>query len=179
MRARLRRSWVITLGVAVLATIGVALIWQPGDKSRHIPAARTRTTIAFTACVLTDSHGIAGKDAAPAWRGVLNAQASTNLRAQSLQVAGKGRTADAVIAVNTLTQRSCNLIIAAGDPQVAAVWKQASLYPEQDFLVIDVAGHPVSGNVAVVTTPDATTIASKVATATKNLVAGRFTPGQL
>jgi len=88
-----------------------------------------RTTIAFTACVLTDSHGVDGKDAAASVAGVLNAQTTTNLRAQSLTGRWQRPDADAVIAVNTLAQRSCNLIITAGNPQVTAVWKQPACTP--------------------------------------------------
>jgi basic membrane lipoprotein Med (substrate-binding protein (PBP1-ABC) superfamily) len=173
-----QRRWLIAVtAVTVVAILTIGLTLLLNDHGRRIPPARTRTTIAFTACLLTDAHGVTGTTAAPAWQGILKAQAATNMKAQSLQVTEKGRVAEAVIGVNTLAQRSCNLVIATGELQTAAVWQQATTFRRQHFLVITTTPHRTARNVAVVPSDDAATIITKVATTTKNAVAGHFTPG--
>lgn len=172
-----RRRWAIIAIVISTSIATTGLLWLLRSGGRYIPPARTRTTIEFTACVLTDPHGIISTAAAPAWQGVQAAQAATNLKAQTLQTARADHLTDAVIAVNTLAQRSCNLIIATGPRQTAAVWKQASLLPTQRFLVIGPDPQGTATNVAFITDQNAATIKTKVASVTEAAVKGQFTAG--
>lgn len=124
------------IGTTVAAITVIALVIAHGQAPRTYPPARTRATIDFTACLLTPPTGIeSATSSAAAWQGILQAQATTNLRAQTLAVLGPDTPTNAETAVNTLALRGCNLIIAATPVETAAIDQQAHDFPNQHFAV--------------------------------------------
>lgn len=81
-----RRWWTIGIAAAVLA----GLIWLllPGE-----PEARARQYSEYTACLLTDEHGIAGTEAAAVWAGIEKAALDARVQAEYVTVSGE-QTAD-------------------------------------------------------------------------------------
>ena len=136
------RKWLVRTGIAgaVVVIATVILILSQGDPTRTYPPARTRTTIDFTACLLTQPAGIdSSSSSAAAWRGILQAQTSTDLRAQFLAVTAPDTASDAAIAVNTLALRKCDLIVSATPVETAAINSRAPEFPNSRFLIITTA----------------------------------------
>jgi hypothetical protein len=130
-----------TIGVGLCISVGLAacvtwLLW-PSHSARVYPAARTRTTIDVTVCLLTGPGGATSNSAtatdAAAWKGILAAQVSTNLRAQSYPVTGTETSQNAQTSINTLALRGCELIITTGSAENAAATTQAHLFPHVEF----------------------------------------------
>ncbi|HEY4867303.1 MAG TPA: hypothetical protein VIK45_17525, partial [Candidatus Dormibacteraeota bacterium] len=68
--------------MAVVAVVAIALeVTSAGG-----PPARARQYLSFTACLLTDSRGLAGAQASAAWAGLEQASASTRAQVQYLSV---------------------------------------------------------------------------------------------
>jgi len=134
-----KRRTLISAGVALLTAIGILayLTLRSPTPPRTYPPARTRTTIDFTACLVTSPAGV---DATPqsqaVWQGLLDAQKSTNIRIQTFHMPGAETTANAQTAVNTVALRGCNLVAAATPTEAAAVERQAHLYTGTQFAVV-------------------------------------------
>jgi hypothetical protein len=118
-RARSGRARLVLLGGPglVLAAVVVVLVVAAGPGT----APRARQFLAFTACLLTDSHGLAGHPAAQAWSGMQQASLATRAKAQYLPVMSGSTPAAAGPYLASLLQRHCNVVIAAGPAQVAAL----------------------------------------------------------
>jgi hypothetical protein len=151
MRGRLWRYRWLLLGVAVVcAGVVVFLAWPSG---RRLPPPRARVYTQFDACLLTDSNGVSGPAAAPVWAGMQAASLQTSGKVSFLAVYGADTAANAVPYVNTLVQRRCDLVIAVGAAEVAAVRNRAQAFPGEHFVVVDPG--PSGGNVtAVPSSPD-------------------------
>jgi hypothetical protein len=128
-----RRWWLV--GVSVLAVVGLGLGWLLWP-ARMPEQPRARQYLEFTACLLTDSSGVAGRVAAPVWTGMQNASLATGAKAQYLAVAGPQTPENAVTFLNSLAQGHCNLIFAAGEVPVAAVGMGAGAFPNGRFYVV-------------------------------------------
>ncbi|HZU55099.1 MAG TPA: hypothetical protein VFA06_04470 [Actinocrinis sp.] len=165
------------MGAAAVAVGAVVWMAWPARTDRAPAPATARAFVDFTVCVLTDAHGISSADAAPVWRGVLMAQESTNAKAQFLAVTGGGSPDAAVVSLNTLALRGCGLIVAVGDSQVSAVWRQARTFPARHFAVVGGLMLAEDGNVAVIESRSPDTVVSQVAALARNAVAGRFASG--
>jgi basic membrane lipoprotein Med (substrate-binding protein (PBP1-ABC) superfamily) len=134
-----KRRTLITIGTAVLIAAGTLTYFalRSGPQARTYPPARTRTTIDFTACLLTPPAGTsATPQSQAAYNGLLKAQATTNIRVQTFQTHGAETAANAQTAVNTLALRGCNLITAATPIEAAAVEQQARLFTATRFAVV-------------------------------------------
>lgn len=172
MIGRLRRYWWVGAAIVVAGGIvlGVALS-QLGHPARALPPPRARVYTAFDACLLTDSEGVAGAQAAPVWAGMQAASLATSGKVSYLAVAGPDTAANAVPYVNTLVQRRCDLVLAVGPSEVAAAREQAATFPKVAFVVVDAA--PSKGNVTAVApgkSADVTTaVQSLVTTAAHNI----------
>jgi hypothetical protein len=133
-RARRPRSG---LG-AIMAVVGIAMtglvLWAL--TTTHNPANRARQYLTFKACLLTDSQGITGKQAAQVWAGMEQASLRTRARIQYLPAFGPATVANTRPYLNSLIQRRCNIIIAVGDIPVATVTAEASRRPTTHFVVI-------------------------------------------
>jgi len=120
----------------------------------------------FTACLLTDSDGVTAAESAPVWAGMQAASLNTLRKISYLAVSGPDTVANAEAFVNTLVQRKCDLVLAVGEPQVAAAETQAKVYPAQRFVVV---GAGVSGgNLIVIPGGSAQQVQSAVAQAVQS-----------
>lgn len=135
---KIRRFWWVAAAlVAVGAGLGVWLsLSGNSDSAQTLPPPRARAYSSFDACLLTDSDGVSGAQAAPVWAGMQAASLKTLRKVSYLSVSGPDTEANAVAFVNTLVQRKCDLVLAVGDAQVAAVEAQAKAYPAAHFVVV-------------------------------------------
>jgi basic membrane lipoprotein Med (substrate-binding protein (PBP1-ABC) superfamily) len=149
-----KRRALAAIGATALAAAGATTYFtlHTAPQAPAYPPARTRTTINFTACLVASTAGInASPQSQAVWQGLLNAQASTDIRIQSFGTATAETPLDAQTAVNTLALRGCDLITAATPTETAAVEHQAHLYPGTRFAVVTAppAETPTATNLAV------------------------------
>jgi len=141
----------LAAGACVVAA-GAAVTWAFWP-SNPVTAPHARHYLNVTACLLTDSRGIApGTPGAPAWAAMQNASLATHVMVSYLPDAGPG---NATVMLNTLVQRHCGVIITTGTA-TRQVLAAARANPHQRFLLV--AGHPAAAttpNAAVVTAADA------------------------
>src|SRR6266576_62940 len=80
--------------------------------SNPATAPQARYYLNVTACLLTDSRGIApGTPGAPAWAAMQNASLATHVMVSYLPDSGPGH---ATVMLDTLVQRHCGVIITTG-----------------------------------------------------------------
>lgn len=142
------------VAVALAACVVLVLVVARG------PQSRARQYLAFTACLLTDAHGLTGTQAAPAWAGLEDASLATHAKVEYLPVTTGSTAAAAAPFLASMVARQCQVVVAAGQAQVAAVLADAGHYPDVTFAVVGgagAAGKPREGrNVTVVGgSPDA------------------------
>jgi hypothetical protein len=128
-----RRVWWVTSAVLVL--IASALAWLLFPAASQPPAPRARQYLAFTACLLTGERGIADPAAEPAWAGLQDASLATRIKVEYLPIVGPQNINNAVLYINTLTQRHCNVIVAVKGVPSAAVMREAPAHPDTVFYV--------------------------------------------
>jgi basic membrane lipoprotein Med (substrate-binding protein (PBP1-ABC) superfamily) len=133
---------------AVVATVAL----QGGGGTAQ---SRARQYTAFDACLLTDAHGVVGADAAAVWAGMEDASLATHAKVSWAQVYGPATVANAVPYVNTLVQGRCDLVLAVGPEQTAAVEQVAQTAPHVRFVVVG-GGHRSGGNVTALPLSSAT-----------------------
>lgn len=139
MRIPTKRRTLITIGIIGVITAGTLtyITLRPGPQARVYPPARTRTTIDFTACLLTPPGGTsATPQTQAAYDGLLKAQTTTNIRIQTYPTHGTDTAPNGQTAVNTLALRGCNLITAATPVETAAIEQQAHLFTATRFAVV-------------------------------------------
>jgi basic membrane lipoprotein Med (substrate-binding protein (PBP1-ABC) superfamily) len=142
--ARSRSVWVWTASVAVVVAAAVALsLYLTASKKPVVDGGRY---LAFTSCLLTDSHGLSGEPAAAAWAGLQQAANATRMQAQYLEVPASAT--DAAPYLASLVVRHCGVVVAAGPVEAAAVRAEARRYSDVRFVVI--GGAPAGANVVVV-----------------------------
>jgi basic membrane lipoprotein Med (substrate-binding protein (PBP1-ABC) superfamily) len=159
-------KWRITaLTTTIVATLIVGLVVEMTGQTSP---ARARQYLAFKACLLTDSQGIAGKAAAPAWAGMQTASLSTRAKVQFLAVSGSDTAPNAMPYLASLVQLHCDLIIAAGATQTTAIAQSADRFPKTQFAVL--GSDPHRPNVTAVNVP-----ATDVPGAVAKLISGNVT----
>ena len=140
----------LAAGACVAAAGAVAWALWPSNPAT---APHARHYLNVTACLLTDSRGIApGTPGAPAWAAMQNASLATHVMVSYLPDTGA---ANAPVMLSTLVQRHCGVIITTGTA-ARQVLAAARAHPHQRFLLI--ASHPAAAatpNAAVVTAADA------------------------
>jgi hypothetical protein len=152
MRSGRLGGW-LAAGAIIAATGVLAWAFWPSNPATAPPRARHYLNV--SACLLTDSRGIAsGAPGARAWAAMQKASLATRVMVSYLPDTG---TADAPVMLNTLVQRHCGVIITAGTAagQVLGV---AKANPRQQFLFIAnprAAGMATTPNVVIVTAADA------------------------
>ncbi len=142
---RLSPKWRASIAAALAAAVagGVCLaLLTPSDKPR------ARRYIAFKACLLTDSRGVAGREAAPVWEGMRRASLKTRAKIQYLAVPGPATVANARPYLASLVQRHCGIILAAGKLATDTVTASARSFGDARFVVVGAAG--ATGNVRAV-----------------------------
>jgi basic membrane lipoprotein Med (substrate-binding protein (PBP1-ABC) superfamily) len=135
-----RRWWVAGLAVVIVAAVVWVLL-----AARVEEPPRARQYLEFTACLLTDDHGIAGTVAAPVWAGMQDASLATRAKVQYVAVAGPQTRENAITFLNSLAVGGCDLIFAAGEVPVAAVGVGAAAFPKGRFYAV--GGGSSAGNV--------------------------------
>ncbi|MGY5060431.1 hypothetical protein ACWDFR_41260 [Streptomyces sp. 900105755] len=159
-------------GVAVLAAVAVTVALLPsrdGDRP-PIPDTRARHYTDVDACLLTGEKGISGGTAAAVWQGMQDASLKTHARVSYAQVLGEQSTGNARPFLNSLLQRSCDVVLAVGRPEVTAAAQTAPTHKDVGFVLVGGDGTAAS-NVAEVSAGDG--VRADVAGAVERAVAGR------
>ncbi len=149
LRNRTRRWWILGGVVAVLAIAALTWVLWPSPEP-----PRARPYLAYTACLLTDDQGLAGRPAMHAWAGMQDASLATHAKVQYLPVIGAQTRANALPYLASLLQRQCSIVIAAGDAPNQALAAEAGSHP--GVLFVGVGAAPATGHLTVVaaTSPD-------------------------
>lgn len=150
------RGWMWLGAVLALVACAVALVvwlvvWAVGGGG-SAPASRARAYTSFQACLLTDARGISAAPAAQVWAGMEDASLRTHAKVSYLAVTGPTTSANALTFLGSLLVRRCDVVVATGSPEQAAVRAEAPKYPGVRFVLAGAAGvqGPVAaGNVAV------------------------------
>jgi len=100
------------------------------------------------------------------------ASAQTSARVSFLEAIGSSDADNISTYLNTLLQRRCNVVLAAGAPQVAAVVAAASSAPATHFIVVGVPSS--GGNVASLVAGGDEAVTGAVARLIGDAVGGRF-----
>jgi hypothetical protein len=85
------QRWLLVTGSALVVAVAVGWAVWPSQ-----PAPRARQYLEFTACLLTDDHGITGPEAAPVWAGMQEASLATRAKVQFASVVGRQSVENAV-----------------------------------------------------------------------------------
>lgn len=168
IRSAARRPWgprkvAAFAGAGILAT--ALVVWTVVTLTT--PEPRARQYLDFKACLLTDQQGIIGKEAGPVWAGMQRASLKTHARVQFLPVMGPQNAGNAVPYLNSLVQRKCDLVIAAGEVPASATAQFAPRFPKSRFVIVG-AGH-ATANVQVVD-PARTDVAATIAETVEDAV---------
>ncbi|MFI7501159.1 hypothetical protein ACIBVL_22165 [Streptomyces sp. NPDC049687] len=157
------------LAVAAALLVTAVLLFSHDDRP-PIPATRARAYTDVDACLLTGERGItAGSTAAAVWQGMQDASLKTHARVSYEPVTGEQSTGNARPFLNGLLQRSCDVVLAVGEPEVAAAEETAGRYEKVDFVLVGAAR--AGANVSRVATGDG--LRAGVAHAVEDAVAGR------
>jgi hypothetical protein len=121
-------------GAAALGVLVAGLLAWQSPIGGAAPRAR-EYPVSFTACLLTDSHGLAATQTALLWRGMQDASLATQAKVEYLPVMSGSTAAAAAPYLSSLVERRCNVVVATGPAQVAAVNAQARRFPSVQFVV--------------------------------------------
>ncbi|MET9127329.1 hypothetical protein [Streptomyces sp. NPDC004528] len=132
----------LTVAVAVVAAVAVTgYFLSRAETGRRPPDTGARSSEDVDACLLTGEDGIsAGTTAAQVWQGMRDASLRTHARVSHVPVTGEQSPAGARRSLDGLLQRSCDLVLAAGGPQVTAAERAAPLHRTVDFVLVDGGG---------------------------------------
>ena len=140
------------LAVAAVLAAGCAIAGcGSGSQPASDPRARAYTN--YRACLLTGGRGVNDPVAAPAWAGMQRASQATHAKVSYLAVSGPQTKANATTYLGSLVVQQCDVIIAAGAAEQAAVITDAGQFRTVRFAVLSTSAGPVAGaaaNVAVV-----------------------------
>lgn len=137
--------WFLAAVAVVAAGFGVT---GCGSGSPTASTDRARTYTDYRACLLTGMRGIADPGAAPAWAGMQSASLATHAKVSYLAVNGPQTEANAATYVGTLVVQQCDVIIAAGAAERAAVIAAARQFRSVRFAVAITSAGPVAGAAA-------------------------------
>jgi basic membrane lipoprotein Med (substrate-binding protein (PBP1-ABC) superfamily) len=87
------------------------------------------------ACLLTGSQGLADPAAAQAWAGLEDASQATTARVSYLAVTGPATEAGAQPFAGTLLVRGCDVVVASGAAERAALLAEAPQFSSVRFVV--------------------------------------------
>ena len=136
----------VVVGAAVAAA-GFHLAWH--DDRRQPPDTRARHYRDIDACPLTGKDGItAGTPAAEVWHGIQDASLRTHARVSYVPVTGEQSEGNARPYLNSLLQRSCDVVLTSGGPEVKAAEQAAPQHQKVGFVLV--AGGSQTRNATVV-----------------------------
>ncbi|MCX4859672.1 hypothetical protein OG426_22760 [Streptomyces canus] len=156
--------------VAVVAAVVVTVVLlAQGDDRPPIPDTRARHYTEVDACLLTGEKGITAGTAAQVWQGMQDASVQTHARVSYEPVTGEQSTGNAGPFLNGLLQRSCDVVLAVGRPEVTAAAQTAPRYRKVGFVLV--GGRATGSNVTTVSVGDG--VRGDVAGAVERAVSGR------
>ncbi|MEV7388316.1 MULTISPECIES: hypothetical protein [unclassified Streptomyces] len=172
LRALRGRTLVLAaVAAAVVAGVVVTVVLLSGGDGRPpVPDTRARYYTEVDACLLTDAKGITGGTAAEVWQGMQDASLKTHARVSYAQVIGEQSTGNARPFLNSLLQRSCDVVLAVGQPEVTVAAQAAPTHKKVDFVLVG-GGGTAASNVTAVSAGDG--VRAGVAGAVERGVAGR------
>ncbi|MEU7056878.1 hypothetical protein [Streptomyces sp. NPDC046197] len=154
--------------VGALVVAGV-LLSRP-DGRPPIPDTRARHYTEADACLLTGKDGItSGTTAADVWQGMQDASLKTHARVSYAQVTGEQSAGNARPFLNGMLQRSCDVVLAVGRPEVTAAAQTAAQYRKVGFVLV--GGERGGANVTALGVGDG--LRADVARAVERAVDGR------
>jgi basic membrane lipoprotein Med (substrate-binding protein (PBP1-ABC) superfamily) len=134
---------------AVIVAVAVAVtgyLLSRTDTKRQVPDTRARHYKDVDACLLTGKDGItAGTTAAEVWQGMQDASLKTHARVSYVPVTGEQSAANARPYLNGLLQRSCDVVVATGRPELTAATQTAPQHQKVDFVLVGDAGADSTG----------------------------------
>lgn len=155
MKTSSRTRWAVgTAGALVIAAAIAALLIN--SRTPGQPAVRARQYTAHQACLLTDAHGITTPQAAAVWAGMEDASLATHAKVIYLQTAGPATVGNTIPYANTLIQRHCDMILATGDPQTAALAHIAHTAPGIRFVLLHPSTAAIEKNLTTLSPSPAT-----------------------
>jgi hypothetical protein len=132
-----RRTLTIGVAAAVVAIgIGLAIWLWPGHNGRALPPVRARVYTSKRACLLTGTQGLTEPGAPAIWAGMEQASVANRIQVSYLAVSGQSTVSNAEPYVATLAQQGCDVIIATGAAEVAAVTADVSDFEAIRFAVV-------------------------------------------
>ncbi|MFC4498594.1 MULTISPECIES: hypothetical protein [Streptomyces] len=154
LRALRGRTIAVTAGglALVAAVIVTVVLLSQGDDRPPVPETRARHYTEVDACLLTGEKGITAGTAAEVWQGMQDASLKTHARVSYAPVTGEQSTGNARPFLNGLIQRSCDVVLAVGKPEVAAAQESAGHNKKVDFVLV--GGTRASVNVSTVAAGD-------------------------
>ena len=157
MRGRSRWPWWAAAAAVLAAGVtGVSLWGTSGGPGP--PPSRARVYSAVDACLLTGSQGIADPSVTPVWSGMQDASLATRAKVSYLAVSGPDTAGNALPFLGSLLVRHCNVIVADGAAEQAAVDTDAARFSAVRFVVVGTGAPTVdvtsrAANVTVVGGP--------------------------
>ena len=157
MRLERPRDRVLVVSLAIVAVALITwLVWPTSEE----PAPRERRYQAFTACLLTDEHGLQGDLARAAWAGMQQVSVAERVRVQYLAVSGEQSVNNAVAYFNGLATQHCSVIVAAGEPAIGAMMRGKARFPDIRYVAL---GPGADGSVTTVATTSPDSIKTNIA----------------
>jgi hypothetical protein len=156
-----RYWWLLVSALAGAAGLGVFLALWLGDGGQYVPPVRARVYSAFSACLLTGPRGLADPQAMPVWAGLQDASLATRAKVTYLTVAGPATVGNAVPYLGSLVARHCDVIVAVGTTQTAAVRADSGRFRGVRF--VEIGSAMARPNVTVVPARPAAAVRSRVA----------------
>ncbi|MEU7340094.1 hypothetical protein [Streptomyces sp. NPDC007074] len=133
----------LTVAVAVVAAVAVTgYLLSRAETGRRPPDTGARSSKDVDACLLTGEDGItAGTTAAQVWQGMRDASLRTRARVSHVPVTGEQSAAGARRSLDGLLRRSCDVVLAAGTPEVQAAERAAPLHRTVAFVLVGDGGN--------------------------------------
>ncbi|MGV9703494.1 hypothetical protein [Streptomyces sp. NPDC003483] len=128
----------LAVAVAVVAAVAVTgYFLSRAETGRRPSDTGARSSEDVDACLLTGEDGItAGTTAAQVWQGMRDASLRTHARVSHVPVTGEQSPAGARRSLDGLLRRSCDVVLAAGAPEVQAAERAAPLHRTVAFVLV-------------------------------------------
>ncbi|WP_405881952.1 hypothetical protein OG762_26970 [Streptomyces sp. NBC_01136] len=133
----------VAAAVMVVAAVAVTgyFLSRADSTERQLPDTPARHYKDVDACLLTGKDGTAaGTTAAEVWQGMQDASLKTHARVSYVPVTGEQSAANARPYLDGLLQRSCDVVLAAGKPEVTAAAQAAPRYQKVGFVLVGDGG---------------------------------------